>query len=155
MIEAFTGSHIPLTDIYQTMNEAGGSEAHDANGLTVDPLFLGSRTDNLATGSIHGIDSENLRPANLIRATANGIVDELFGYFSQADTHATRLFITGNAARHIPLLREVVQDRWGARPHAVEFEEEAALGAAYLAAAKLGLIDSTWLLDEQVATHRL
>ena len=153
VIKDFSGTRIPLNQIYQTMYQAGDSVSQDANGLTVDPQFLGSRTDNHATGSVHGIDSENLRPANLIRATANGIVDELFGYYSQAGAHATRIFITGNAARHTLLLREVVQDRWGARPHAVEFEEEAALGAAYLAAANLGLIDSTWLLDGQVATH--
>ena len=148
VIEAFTGAHIPLNGIFQTMNEVGGSEAQDANGLTVDPLFLGSRTENRATGSILGINASNLQPPSLIRATANGIVDELFGYFSKAKAQAGQLFVTGNAARQIPMLREAVRDRWGKDPVAVQHEEEAALGAAYLAAVNLDLMDRSWLLGE-------
>ena len=148
VIESFAGAHISLTDIYEAMNEAGGAEAQDANGLTVDPRFLGSRTDHRATGSIHGIEAGNLQPSSLIRATANGIVDELFDYFSKVGAHAEQLFVTGNAARQIPMLREAVCERWGKDPVAIEHEKEAALGAAYLAAVNLDLMDRSWLLGE-------
>ena len=148
VIESFRGAHMPMNHIYRTMNEAGGSEAQDADGLTVDPSFLGSRSDNRATGSILRIDEGNLRPSSLIRATANGIVDELFGYFAQVDAHPQRLFMTGNASRRIPMLREAVRDRWGKDPVVINHEQDAALGAAYLAAVNLDLIDRSWLLGE-------
>ena len=148
VIESFAGAHISLTDIYEAMNEAGGAEAQDANGLTVDPRFLGSRTDHRATGSIHGIDAGNLQPSSLIRATANGIVDELFDYFSRTKAHAGQLFVTGNAARMIPMLRQAVRDRWGKQPVAIQYDQEAALGAAYLAAIHLDLMERSWLLGE-------
>ena len=144
--KTFAGAHIPLADIYETMNEAGGAESQDASGLTVDPRFLGSRTDHCATGSIRGIDAGNLRPSSLIRATANGIVDELFNFFSQPRVHAGQLFVTGNAARQSPLLRQAVCDRWGKDPVAIRHVQEAALGAAYLAAINLDLMDRSWLL---------
>ena len=144
--ETFASAHIPLSDIYETMNETGSGEAQDASGLTVDPRFLGSRSDHCATGSIRGIDAGNLRPSSLIRATANGIVDELFSFFSQAKVHAGRLFVTGNAARKSPLLRQAVRDRWGKDPVVIQHEQEAALGAAHLAAINLDLMDRSWLL---------
>ena len=148
VIEAFADIEIPLNAIYRTMNEAGRTEAKDADGLTVEPLFLGSRTDSRATGSIRGIGESNLRPSSLVRATANGIVDELFDCFARAEAHARQLFVTGNAARRIPMLREAVRDRWGTNPRVIEHDQEAALGAAYLAAVNLDLMDRSWLLSE-------
>ena len=47
------------------------------------------------------------------------------------------------------MLREAVRDRWGKHPAAIQCEQEAALGAAYLAAANLDLIDQSWLLDKR------
>lgn len=148
VIEAFADIEMPLNAIYRTMNEAGRTEAKDADGLTVEPLFLGSRTDSRATGSIRGIGESNLRPSSLVRATANGIVDELFDCFPRAEAHARQLFVTGNAARRIPMLREAVRDRWGTNPRVIEHDQEAALGAAYLAAVNLDLMDRSWLLSE-------
>ena len=148
VVGEFSGVHIPLDQVYKIMNAAGDSESLDANGLTVDPLFLGSRTDDRTTGSILGIDSENLRPSNLVLATVNGMVDELFGYFPKSEPSLGKLFLIGNAARRIPLLREAVQNCWGKIPHTLEHKEEAALGAAYMAAASLGLMDRSWLVDE-------
>ena len=150
VIKAFAGTQIALADIYETMNAMGGTQALDANGLTVDPRFLGSRTDHPANGTIYGIDASNLQPSILIRATANGIVDELFGYYSRAGAYAGHLFITGNAARQVPMLHEAVRHRWGKHPVAIQCDQEAALGAAYLAAANLDLIDQSWLLEERV-----
>ena len=126
----FFGVHIPLNQAYKIMNLEGDSESLDANGLTVDPQFLGSRTDDRTTGSIHGIDSENLRPSNLVFATVDGMVDELFGYFSECEQSPRSLFLISNAARKFPLLREVVQNRWGKIPYTLEYEKEAVLGAA-------------------------
>ena len=63
MIEAFAGRRIALADIYETMNATGGAQALDANGLTVDPRFLGSRADHSANGTIRGIDASNLQPS--------------------------------------------------------------------------------------------
>ena len=148
VIRAFAGTHIPVTDLYQVMNEVGVAEVLDANNLTVNPRFLGSRTDHCASGSIRGINASNLRPSCLIRATANGIVDELFGYFLQAETHAEQVFLTGNAARRNPMLRQAVRDRWGKEPVAIQYKQEAAIGAAYLAAVNLDLINRSWLVGE-------
>ena len=144
----FAGAQVSLTEIYEAMSEAGIAEAQDASGISVDPRFLGSRTDPWVTGSIRGIDADNFQPSNLVRATANGIVDELFSYYSQAGVRAERLFVAGNAARRNPMLRQAVKDRWGKRPIAVQHDQEAALGAAYLAAANLGLMERSWLMHE-------
>ena len=147
VVGEFSRVHISLDQVYKIMNVAGDSESLDANGLTVDPLFLGSRTEGRTTGSILGIDSENLRPFNLVLATVNGMVEELFGYFSKCEQGTGKLFLIGNASRRIPLLREAVRNCWGKVPHTLEHEEEAALGAAYMAAVNLGLMDRAWLVD--------
>ena len=148
VVGEFAGIHISLNQVYKIMNVAGDSQSLGANGLAVDPLFLGSRTDDRTSGSILGIDSENLRPSNLILATVNGMVDELFGYLPRCEPNTSKLFLIGNAARQIPLLREVVRNRWGTFPNTIECKEEAALGAAYMAAVNLGLMDRSWLVDE-------
>jgi xylulokinase len=55
------------------------SAAPGAGGLTMLPYFDGERTPNLpdARGSLHGITRDNLTPANIARASVEGMLGGL------------------------------------------------------------------------------
>ena len=137
----------PKELIYRVMNEAGSKAPTNANGLVVDPRFLGSRHKEGVRGSISGIDANNLTPGNLVRAMANGIVGELHAYYALTGQETKTLYATGNAIRLSPLLIEAIVDRWGVQPEILPHTEEAAYGAACAAAVQLGSQQEQWLFD--------
>lgn len=136
-----TGVNCTIDDIFDAMNTSGADAPLDAAGLKVDPSFIGSRERDVASGSILQIDDQNLTLSNLVRAFANGIVDELFDYYEESGVAATDLRISGNGVRENGLIREAIADRWQMSPVLAEHAEEAARGVATLAAVNLGLTD--------------
>ena len=138
-VQSFGQKEVELPDLFDVMNKIGATATEDAEGLVVDPRFLGSRTDQHISGSVQSIDTQNLTPRNLVRATVNGMVDELYQYYQTASLPATSLHATGNAVRRNPLLGETIADRWGIAPLVSNEKEEAAIGAACLTSVNLGL----------------
>ena len=151
VIHECTDDQVDQDSIYEAMNRIGDRAPKNANNLVVDPLFLGSRHSPHLMGSIYGINEANLSPANLVRATANGIVDELYRYYELMQQPADHVYATGNAIRRNPLLIQAIKERWKRDPIVAETSEVAAYGAACLAAIRLGLIKSSWLMHEQRA----
>ena len=141
-----TNEDISRDSIYEVMNRIGKSAPKDADRLVVDPVFLGSRHSPQTAGSVVGIDETNLTASNLVRATANGIIDELFSYYQLMQQRARRVHAAGNAIRHNPLLIQAIKERWGIDPIVASRSEVSAYGAASLAAVRLGLVDSSWLI---------
>ena len=141
-----TNEDISRDSIYEVMNRIGKSAPKDADRLVVDPVFLGSRHSPQTAGSVVGIDETNLTASNLVRATANGIIDELFSYYQLMQQRARRVHAAGNAIRHNPLLIQAIKERWGIDPIVASRSEASAYGAASLAAVRLGLVDSSWLI---------
>ena len=147
-----TGEQVDQDSVYRAMNRMGDRAPMHANQLVVDPLFLGSRHSSRLTGSIYGINEANLRPSNLVRATANGIVDELYRYYELMQQRAERVYATGNAIRRNPLLVQAIRERWNLDPIVAAPREVTARGAACLAAVRLGLARSSWLIRHEPST---
>ena len=147
ILHEFTDKEFDRDSIFAVMNRLGEHAPADANGLVVDPVFLGSRHSRQVTGSIVGVDAVNMEPSNLVRATANGIINELFGYFELMQRPAGRLHAVGNAIRQNPLLVPAIAEQWKIDPIVASRREAAAYGAACLAAVHLGLADLGWVID--------
>ena len=142
-------SDAAIEEVMDRLNGLGSDSPIDADGLIVDSRFLGSRVSRGATGAITGIDAKNLTPGNLARATANGIVDELYDYYQMTGLRATSLHASGNAVRRNPLIRDAIEDRWQMAPVISGHVEEAARGCAMLAAANLGFLDTASLFRQR------
>ena len=145
VIQECTDVQVDRGRIFDAMNRMGARAPRNANNLVVDPLFLGSRHTPRLTGSISGINEANLSPSNLVRATANGIIDELYRYYERMQQRSKRVYATGNAIRRNPLLIQAIRERWQLEPIVTAPREVAAYGAASLAGVRLGLVHPSWL----------
>lgn len=144
IMAAFRGDK-PLDDtLYERMNELVASAASDASGLRFRPTLTGTRVDPNLRGSLTNIDLTNLTPANLIRAVLTGVVDELLTFYETCDParrsgHGV-VVGSGNALRRNRVLCEILSERLGLPMSIPKHHEEAAHGAALLAAATTGAI---------------
>ncbi|MDD3925565.1 MAG: FGGY family carbohydrate kinase [bacterium] len=126
--------------LFNIMNSLAAVVPAGAGGLSVSTLFAGTRSDPEAKGAITGIDRENFTPATLCRGVIEGMVDELYGYFLQAETRLEAEYIagSGNGVRRNPVLRRYIEDRFGSVLKIPAHNEEAAFGAALAAAVGTG-----------------
>ena len=125
---------------YERMNALAASAEPGAGGLVADTRFSGTRKDNTITGSITGITTSNLTPANVSLAILEGIVRDLHSmYLTSAAPNAKRLIASGNAVRKNPVLRSVISRTFDLECLMSSLPEEAVRGAAYAAAVGAGL----------------
>ncbi|WP_179638561.1 xylulokinase [Tunturiibacter empetritectus] len=117
-----------VTDIESAMT----TTVPGADGLTFIPFLNGERTPDLpsAHGSILGVSASNFTPANLIRATIEGVS---FGVLDGLD-----LILNGKSAKRILLIgggsrstqwRQLLADASGTDVHVPLEEEAGCLGA--------------------------
>ena len=91
---------------FDQYSEHALSAAPGAGGLTLIPYFDGERTPNLpdVRGSLQGITHENFTPANIARASIEGVMSGL-AYAAQAVTSLgvkrERILLIGGAARNL------------------------------------------------------
>ncbi len=142
-VKQFAGIEINFNDLLNRMNELGMLSSADAGGIAADTRFLKMGPDVGSEGGFSNIDSSNLIPGNLCRATANGIVEELYQLYLRFEQDASSLYIAGNGVRYNAMLRAEIAVKWGLDPVVSAATEEAALGAAYLAAMNLGYIEGS------------
>ena len=114
------------------------SAAPGAGGLTLLPYLDGERTPNLpdARGSLHGISRENLTPANIARASIEGMlggladaVDALVG----VGVEPARVILVGGAAAN-PAVAQIAATLFGVPVEVPPPGEYVADGAARQAA---------------------
>lgn len=138
---ALTGESMDLQAVYRRMNTLAAGASHDCDGLEMETAFLGLRHDPTRKGSLYDIDAHNLTPANICRSAVRGIVKELFDAYKAMNIESTSIYLAGNAVRNIPIMVDEIEALWSQRPREIGGHEEAALGAAYIAALISGLID--------------
>lgn len=139
-VRELAGIELDDDAIYERMNALAASAEPGAGGLVADTRFSGTRHDKSVTGSISGITTTNLTPANLCLAFLEGIVGDLHSmYLTSASHDAARLVASGNAVRRNPVLRSAIARLFGLDCHISGEPEEAARGAAYSAAVGAGL----------------
>jgi len=123
-----------------------------AVGFLSEPLvarttFAGTREDPLLRGAFENVAMDNFRLADVSRALLQGMVAELCEYYDSAggDARHDTVVASGNAVRKNPLLRELIETRLRRRVVVPAHREEAAYGAALLAAVGVGIFTG---LDE-------
>lgn len=109
--------------------------------LEVDTRFAGSRSSTGAkAGAIRNITPDNFTLEHLAYGFAQGVVTELYTFWSEGFTAAglmagtTNIVGSGNALRRSALVRERVQETFGLPLILTPHREEGAVGAAIYAA---------------------
>lgn len=124
---------------YDKMNEwaAEGKKAKDPP--VFDTRFCGTRQDPTKRASVSGLSPDNFRPTELTYAALAGISGELKALYEKCLPFCEKREIlvgSGNAIRLNPVLREIACEDFGLSLHVPRHTEEAAFGAALIAAEK-------------------
>ncbi|MEV5833224.1 xylulokinase [Nocardia sp. NPDC052112] len=109
-----------------------------SDGVVMLPYLSGERTPNLpqATGSLHGLRPETLRPSHIARAAVEGMlcnVADALDHLRAAGIPIQRVLLIGGAARSA-LVAELTAQIFGLTVTVPEPNEYVALGAARQAA---------------------
>lgn len=110
-----------------------------ANGLLMEPYFGGERTPILpdATGTLHGMSTENLKPELLVRAALEGVAAGLaYGtdHLAESGIAADSITLVGGGSTH-PAWQQAIADATGLPVRVRGGREHAGRGAALQAAA--------------------
>ena len=121
-----------------------------ADGLVLLPYLSGERTPNLphATGSLHGLRTETMRPAHLARAAVEGMLCNMADALDRlraAGATPQRVLLIGGGSRSA-FVAETATQIFGAAVTVPEPEEYVAFGAARQAAWVLrgGAVPPQW-----------
>lgn len=140
-------------DLYTRMTELAATVTPGSDGLVCAPFFTGSRVDPNLRASFAGLSPDNFTPAHFARALLEGMAEGFYRFGEQmAPVIGPRspLVGAGNGVRRNRLLAGILAERFAAPIHIPALAEEAALGAAIVAAVGQGEFAT---LDE--ATARL
>ena len=120
---------------YGIMNRIA-AEAYEKGekGLSVDVSFCGKRSDPNCRGSVSMIDRENFTPAALTLGVLKGMCEELYELYSAFPEKSTVALASGGAVRKNPLLKTLLEERFGIPVSVNTVDEEAATGAALFSA---------------------
>jgi sugar (pentulose or hexulose) kinase len=134
----------PPDSMFETMNRLAAGVPRGADGLCCNPLFTGTRSQPELRGSFEGISVDNFTPAHVTRALLEGMARVFAGGAREIEAvegkPRRQLVGAGNGLRENPVLADCVAHEF-ALPLAVpRHREEAAFGAALLAAVGLGAI---------------
>jgi len=131
-------------DLYPALNALAAAAPPGADGLRCDPRFGGNRYDADQRGAFTGLDERNFTPGHLARALLEGtarVFSDLYGTMLTVGlTPRARLIGSGNGIRRNPLLADLIGDAFGLPLVTPRHTEEAAHGAALLAAVATGEI---------------
>ena len=109
--------------------------------LSVSTTFCGKRSDPFCRGAIEGIDVNNFTPSALALGVINGMCDELYKLYCDANVKRNSIVASGGALRKNITLKKVMEDKFGMPVSLSGITEEAATGAALFSAYSLGLIE--------------
>jgi sugar (pentulose or hexulose) kinase len=133
----------PAASIYEAMNRAADAVPRGAEGLRCEPFFTGARAHPELRGVISGIAPENFTPGHLARALLEGMASAFRTSYDliarEAKLKRSELICAGNGMRENPLLVKLVAEAFGLPATLSPHREEAAYGAARIAAIGLGL----------------
>jgi sugar (pentulose or hexulose) kinase len=130
--------------LYESLNQLAAQVPSGAEGLLCDPLFAGSRIDPTVRGTLAGISPQNFTARHLARAVLEGmarslrdgyaVIEQIIGVEKSTAKAHTKLVAAGNGLRENPLLAQIVSDAFGLPITFTTHREEAAYGAALIAA---------------------
>ena len=129
-------SGIRAASLYEKMNELALTTPSDP--LEISTVFAGTRARPDERGSILNLGEGNFTPAHLIHGTLTGMAKELFEYYAAmvqtTGCPVKKLIASGNAVRMNPALQRILSETFSLPLTIPVGEEEAAAGAAMMAA---------------------
>ena len=129
---------------YDAMNRLAAAVPPGADGLRCEPLFTGTRQNPERRGGFSNISIENFTPGHLTRALLEGMARVFHdGYLDIARTMGrsrSQLVGAGNGLRQNATLADIVARQFDMPMRLPQHHEEAAFGAALVAAVGLGLL---------------
>lgn len=144
-VRDFCGTE-PAGPLYARMNALAAQVPAGADGLRCDPTFAGTRHDPSRRATLSGMSEANFTPAHVVRALlegmARGFREGYDNLCAALGSEASVLVGAGNGLRENPVLAEMVADEFGLPLHVPRHREEAAFGAALVAAYGAGLFPS-------------
>ncbi len=121
-------------DLYQRMNEAAAAGLQAKDQLVADVHFGGSRKDPSLRGSVCNMSTENFCADQLTAGILQGICQELFDFYRQADMQTPPYIVgSGNGIRNNPVLCQLLAKQFETELRPATCPEEAACGAAKFA----------------------
>lgn len=128
--------------MYPAMNKLAAGFESLPNGLTIEPLFCGTRENPDSRGSITNIGVDNFAPEYFVVGILWGIIEELYAKYSTENRpdRIRAIVASGNGVRKIPAMRKMLSKKFGAEVKIPLYTEEAAYGAALFAMAAAGLV---------------
>ncbi len=133
-------------DFYKIMNSLDYSIEDNVESLQVEVQFRGTRLNSNKRGSIKNISTINFTPVNLIIGFLNGIIRELYDFYSQIPKNNRKkienLVGSGNAIRKNILLCKMLEYKFGHKLIIPAYCEEAAFGACLCAIVGIKYADS-------------
>jgi len=129
--------------LYASMNRLAAEVPAGADGLECEPYFTGTRARPGLRASICGATATNFTPGHLTRAVLEGMARTFRDGYDRITQHAgrpaIRLVGAGNGLRENAVLAQIVADAFAMPMRFPIHREEAAYGAALLAAIGAGV----------------
>jgi gluconokinase len=129
--------------LYERLNALAGAIPAGAGGLRCDPSFFGDRHDPGRRGAYTDVTAGTFTIGHFARATLEGTaasLAELYAAMRLAGMgDRSRVVAAGNAIRRNRLFAEILATHLGVPLTAPPYAEEAARGAAFLAAGHGGV----------------
>jgi len=129
-------------ELYDRMNRLASEVPPGSDGLVCEPFFTGTRLDPDLRGTWRGMSESNFTAGHMTRALLEGIARTfmiLYAAMLQEGVSLRECLAgSGNAIRRNPLLTEILSDTFSMPVMIPGHGEEAAFGAALLAALGCG-----------------
>ncbi|HMF18773.1 MAG TPA: FGGY family carbohydrate kinase, partial [Gemmataceae bacterium] len=130
--------------LFQQMNQLASGIPPGADGLQCKPLFAGTRANPNLRASWQGASVPNFTPAHLTRSLLEGMAHTFReGYeimIKNTGRRPSRLVGAGNGLRENQVLSRIVKEAFAMSLEFPRHREEAAVGAALLAAVSAGAL---------------
>jgi len=144
--KALAGYELDPDVLYEKLVELAMKVPAGAEGVVVDPLFTGSRSDPRAKAAIREITPGTFTPGHIARALFEAMASQLAGSYKEAVKLGAgeRSFLvgSGNGLKLNPVLWESINAELGMSVQLSQHNEEAAIGAALCAAVADGSFNS-------------
>ncbi|HIF72529.1 MAG TPA: hypothetical protein EYQ61_08260 [Dehalococcoidia bacterium] len=135
---AIAGYELDPDVLYEKLVELAAEVPAGADGVVVDPLFTGSRSNPKAKAAIREITPGTFTPGHIARALFEAMAAQLADSYREAAKlgagERSKLVGSGNAIKLNPILRESLEAELGMPLQLGAHNEEAAIGAALCAA---------------------